>query len=89
MFHHFFDKRPWFSAKRFGYGAGLPIAWQGWVLILSYASLMTGIAMFAANGGAGLSGAKIFGLFAATAVFLCIVFRRTEGGWHWRRGRRD
>ena len=24
------DDKPWFAPKRFGYGAGLPIAWQGW-----------------------------------------------------------
>ena len=24
----------WFAPKRFGYGAGLPIAWQGWALII-------------------------------------------------------
>lgn len=23
----------WFAARRFGYGAGLPIAWQGWVAL--------------------------------------------------------
>ena len=28
MFHLWFDKQPWFAAKRFGYGAGLPTAWQ-------------------------------------------------------------
>ena len=23
----------WFAPKRFGYGAGMPIAWQGWMMI--------------------------------------------------------
>src|SRR3546814_16802549 len=32
MLHLFLDERPWFSAKRHGYGTGLPLAWQGWVL---------------------------------------------------------
>ena len=26
----------WFAPKRFGYGAGLPIAWQGWVVMAAY-----------------------------------------------------
>src|SRR3546814_6692541 len=33
MLHIFLDERPWFRAKRHGYGAGLPIAWQGWVML--------------------------------------------------------
>ena len=24
----------WFAPKRYGFGAGLPIAWQGWALLL-------------------------------------------------------
>ena len=26
----------WFASKRYGLGAGLPMAWQGWVLTLGY-----------------------------------------------------
>lgn len=29
MFHKFLEDGDWFAPKRFGYGAGLPIAWQG------------------------------------------------------------
>ena len=29
MLHLIFDNRPWFRARRRGYGTGLPIAWQG------------------------------------------------------------
>ena len=27
------DDPEWFAAKRYGYGSGLPIAWQGWAVI--------------------------------------------------------
>ncbi|HTS17465.1 MAG TPA: hypothetical protein VMP11_07825 [Verrucomicrobiae bacterium] len=27
------DKRVWFRAKRYGWGWGLPCAWQGWVVL--------------------------------------------------------
>jgi hypothetical protein len=31
------SERPeWLASKRFGYGAGLPVAWQGWALLLGY-----------------------------------------------------
>lgn len=27
-------KRYWFGAKRYGYGWGLPITWEGWVILV-------------------------------------------------------
>ena len=34
------DDGAWFAPKRFGYGAGLPIAWQGWALLAGYIAVM-------------------------------------------------
>jgi hypothetical protein len=28
------EKRYWFGAKRYGYGWGLPITWEGWVVFV-------------------------------------------------------
>jgi len=30
------EPRYWFRAKRYGLGWGLPLAWQGWVIFLSW-----------------------------------------------------
>lgn len=43
MLQHLFGTRPWFAAKRFGVGAGLPIAWQGWMLLVAHISLIAGV----------------------------------------------
>jgi hypothetical protein len=32
----------WFEAKRYGYGSGLPIAWQGWAITIAYFVLILG-----------------------------------------------
>ncbi|WP_437540915.1 hypothetical protein [Sorangium sp. So ce367] len=32
----------WFPAKRYGWGWGLPSAWQGWVVLLIYFALVLG-----------------------------------------------
>lgn len=32
----------WFPAKRSGLGWGLPLVWQGWVVIISYFILLLG-----------------------------------------------
>jgi hypothetical protein len=34
--------RYWFRAKRYGWGWGLPSAWQGWVVLLTYLGLVLG-----------------------------------------------
>lgn len=31
----------WFSVKRYGWGWGLPVRWQGWVVLVSYVALVT------------------------------------------------
>jgi hypothetical protein len=30
----------WFPAKRYGWGWGLPTAWQGWVVFLAYLAIV-------------------------------------------------
>jgi hypothetical protein len=32
----------WFRAKRYGWGWGLPCAWQGWVVHVTYLALLLG-----------------------------------------------
>lgn len=34
------NKDIWFPAKKYGYGWGLPVAWQGWVVLVAYFVLM-------------------------------------------------
>ena len=73
-------RKPWFAAKRYGYGAGLPIAWEGWVVL--------GLFLALAVGGVFLlpPAIHIALVLAVTPPFVLIVYRRTEGGWHWRWG---
>lgn len=83
MLHRLLDRDPWFRAKRFGYGAGLPIAWQGWALLIAHMALLIGlIPMFA---GRPLTMALIAIVLAALPM--PIYARHTEGGWRWRNGR--
>ena len=73
----------WFAPKRFGYGAGLPIAWQGWALMLGFtaALLIAGL----------LLAPRHPALFAVLAVVMTIPLiaisaQHTRGGWRWRWG---
>lgn len=73
-------KTPWFSAKRYGYGSGLPIAWQGWVVLGVYLSTVI-LASLALSPLLAM-----FVLVISTPVLLVVCARRTAGGWRWRNG---
>ena len=34
------DAKYWFAAKRYGWGWGLPTAWQGWVVLAGFVALI-------------------------------------------------
>lgn len=83
------DKRAWFAPKRYGYGAGLPIAWQGWALIAAYLLVVgVGVLLVEWDPQVGLVGAIAL-IIPATIAFLVIAALRTRGGWRWRWGSKD
>ena len=75
----------WFAAKRYGYGAGLPIAWQGWTLLGAYMAIL-GLAAWQL---AGVPIALFAVAISATFLLLLIAARTTRGGWRWRWGDRN
>ncbi|WP_411291570.1 hypothetical protein [Sphingorhabdus sp.] len=84
MLHRFLEKGPWFRAKRFGYGAGLPFKWQGWAVLAVYVLAMVGLRLFADGNSAMPKIATVALMLIITAIFVVIVRNRTEGGWKWR-----
>ena len=76
----------WFPVKRYGWGWGLPVSWQGWVVFASYLALLFGgIYYFLPQRNAlGLFG-YISGL---TAILVVIVAVKGERPVAWRWGRR-
>ncbi|WP_081590414.1 hypothetical protein [Blastomonas sp. AAP53] len=72
--------KPWFAVKSTGYGVGLPIAREGWLLLAAYVA-------FATVGGVLLSPLIfILMLIVATAILLYIAHSRSNGAWRWRDG---
>ena len=80
------DDRPeWFAPKRYGFGSSLPIAWQGWVVLLAFILLIT-----AATALTRFSWIAYFSVVTIlTTAFLIICARTTRGGWRWRWGGED
>lgn len=79
------DGPEWFAPKRYGYGAGLPISWQGWALMIGYMALLLGISVLLKNRPLKL----IAAVLPLTLVLVVISARTTRGGWRWRWGEED
>ncbi len=84
MLHKFFEDGDWFEAKKLGYGAGLPTAWQGWVLLLTYLGAVLGIGLLFTGGDVIDIVIGVGAIILVTIPFTMIVKRRTRGGWKWR-----
>jgi hypothetical protein len=57
----------WFPAKRYGWGWGLPVSWQGWlVLVIFFTLIAVGIWLFPPH--------KVPGRFIAYVVVTSVIF---------------
>lgn len=79
------DDDAWFLPKRHGYGAGLPIRWQGWALLIAFFAVLA-IDMVVLRPHMPSFWAVIL---AATAVLIVVSAFKTRGGWRWRWGEID
>ena len=89
MLHKFFEEGDWFAAKRYGYGAGPPIAWQGWALLAAYMGAVLGLSLMAGMDWPMCMIVMLGAIAVLTIVFVVIVHRHTRGGWRWRWGADD
>ena len=79
------ERFEWFAPKRFGIGAGLPIAWQGWALLAGYLAVLgLCLALWGEDEPVMLAI-----LLPLTALLVLISWRTTRGGWRWRWGEKD
>ena len=72
----------WFAPKRYGLGSGLPIAWQGWAVLIAYLAISVGAFLLLGERNPATYAVVII----ATAILLVIAARTTRGGWRWRWG---
>lgn len=76
------DGPEWFAPKRYGYGAGLPISWQGWTLLTGYILLLAGGGFLIPYSLVAYASVVTM----LTAAFVVVVAHTTKGGWRWRWG---
>ena len=79
------DDPEWFAPKRYGFGAGMPISWQGWALTIGFVIIAIGLALLLRHRPIAL----IAALIPLTCAFVVITARTTRGGWKWHWGGKD
>jgi hypothetical protein len=76
------EPRYWFPAKRYGWGWGLPTAWQGWAIFAAYFALVGAGALFLLPS----RGPIVFVLYciALSLVLVAICWSKGEPPrWRW------
>ena len=89
MLRWLFERGDWFAPKRYGYGAGLPIAWQGWVVLGVYVLIALTPGLAAVLAGPIAMGIALAALLLATWWLIVVTRNHTRGGWRWRWGEED
>ena len=75
----------WFVGKRYGYGPGLPVSWQGSALILGFVATVLALVLTLRHRPLVM----IALLVPLVATFTVISCRMTRGGCRWRWGEED
>lgn len=76
------SNKAWFAPKQFGYGAGLPIAWQGWAMLAVHVAVI-GIGSALMH---RLHTAQTLWVIGTVLLPLPLYAAKTQGGWKWRWG---
>jgi len=76
----------WFPAKRYGWGWGLPSAWQGWAVLVAYLTLVLGGIPFVRASNGSFVYAIYVVILTVALVAICWL---TGEPPRWRWGGRD
>jgi len=73
--------RYWFPAKRYGWGWGPPVTWQGWLVLLGWmAAFLAAVRILMPRHPGMLAGYVV----AMSALLLLICYAKGEPpGWRW------
>jgi hypothetical protein len=76
-------KEIWFPAKRYGFGWGLPVRWQGWIVLAVYVGLLIAGTTILGRIKPSSYSAR-YGLIL-TILLVCIVWWKGDPPqWRWK-----
>ncbi len=81
--------KAWFAPKKYGYGSGLPVSWEGWVLLAIFFAGSSALPFLAVAWlpPAVAAAVTFSGIVILVAALVLIARAKTEGGWRWRNGK--
>jgi hypothetical protein len=79
------DDPEWFAPKRYGYGPGLPVSWQGGALIAAFIAAVLAIVLTFRHRPLVM----IALLVPLVVTFMVVSCRVTRGGCRWRWGEEE
>lgn len=71
----------WFPAKRYGWGWGVPRAWQGWVVLAAFTGLVALGVLF--QGRLGLIGFIAYTAFISLVLIVVCWLKGEPPRWRW------
>lgn len=76
----------WFPAKRYGWGWGLPVAWQGWIVLIAFLALLAAGAAVLLPRVGECAFLAYSGLLCAVLIGICYL-KGEPPEWRWGRSR--
>ncbi|WP_343727812.1 hypothetical protein [Burkholderia seminalis] len=76
------DRKIWFPAKRYGWGWGLPVAWQGCVVLLLFAAGIIATAWRVPPQRSPLAYAVCIAVWVALLIAVCWL-KGEKPRWRW------
>jgi hypothetical protein len=75
------EKQIWFRAKKYGWGWGLPCAWQGWVVMAVWLLLLVGGGFFIAPKSTGSF--VFYAVILSIGLFCVCLTKGEKPRWRW------
>jgi hypothetical protein len=75
--------RYWFRAKRYGWGWGLPLTWEGWLSLAAFVAMLALSAVVFSPASQPVAYAVSIVLLCAALVAVC-YFKGEPARWRWR-----
>jgi hypothetical protein len=77
------EPRYWFPAKRYGWGWGLPVAWQGWLVLATFVALLVAGAILFPPRKGHLVGYLVYVVILAAAFVGVCWLKGEPPRWRW------
>lgn len=77
-------KRYWFPAKKYGWGWGLPLTWQGWAVLIAFMLLLLGGTILISPAVSPVKHLLYVTVLSAVLVGICYV-KGEPPKWRWGR----